>query len=74
MLCSDEGLCALVKFLAPETQAAALAWCIEMDTSSVEVIVAVEADDAFVSALGLKPGGLNMGLVRKRLAAFRDAM
>ena len=45
-----------------------------MDTSSVEVIVAVEADDAFVSALGLKPGGLNMGLVRKRLAAFRDAM
>jgi hypothetical protein len=32
------------------------------------VLVLMEQEDAFVQALGLMPGGLNEGLVRKGLA------
>jgi len=68
------GLAALVDYLAPEMQAAALKWCQETDTPSVQVLVLAAQDEAFLAALGVKPKGNTETMLRARLAAVRYAI
>ena len=67
------GLEELVQGLRDDVQSAALARCIEMDCSSVDVLIEAEHDDSFVSALSLNPNGSVAIVVRKRLAKARGA-
>ena len=55
-------------------QAAAVQWCQDNEADSVALLIYAEADDAFVAALSLKPGGVREISVRKRLAEARAAM
>ena len=66
------GLASLVKDLPAHIQAAAVKWCEDNEAWSVGIIVEAEADDAFVAALSLKPGGMSEIVVRKRLAKARE--
>jgi len=68
------GLAQLVAHLSANHQAMALKWCEENDADSVHAIVMTEMDDAFIASMSLKVGGVNEVLLRKRLAAIRDAM
>lgn len=69
-----DGLATLVDYLAPEMQAAALKWCQETDTPSVQVLVLAAQDEAFLAALGVKPKGNTETMLRARLAAVRYAI
>jgi hypothetical protein len=69
-----EGLAALVEYLAPEMQDAALQWCLVSDTPSVQLLVLMEQDEAFIAALGVQPGGNADLLLRERLAAVRSLL
>ena len=68
------GLADLMKYLGPDAQVAAVKWCNETDTDSVEVIVLTEQEDAFAAALGFKPNGNNAKLLRTRFGKIRDAI
>ena len=69
-----EGLSSLVEYLAPETQDAALQYCMQTDTPSVQVLVLMEQDEAFIAAVGAQVGGNIETLLRDRLAAVRRAL
>ena len=66
-----DGLSSLVAGLPSHIQAAAVKWCEDDEAYSVSLIIEAENDDAFVSALSLKPGGTSEITVRKRLAKAR---
>jgi hypothetical protein len=73
-LSTVDGLNELVANLSPGIQAAALKWCIDTDTSSVEVLVLLDKDDELMTALGLLSGGNNAALLRKRFATVREVL
>ena len=55
-------------------QAAAVKWCEETDTDSMEVVVLLDQDDEFVTALSLKPAGNSEVLLRKKLDTLRRSL
>ena len=69
-----DGLAKLLAHLSADHRAMALKWCVDHDADSVNVIVLMEMDDEFVASMGLKVGGLNERLLRKRLAVIREAV
>ena len=69
-----EGLSSLVEYLSPEAQDAALEYCIATDTPSVQVLVLMEQDEAFIAALGAQPGGNIDNILRDRFQALRRAL
>ena len=69
-----EGLSTLVEYLAPETQDAALQWCVDTDTPSVQVLLLSGQEEAFLAALGVQPGGNVDTILRDRLASQRRAL
>ena len=64
------GLAGIVKHIPVPVQQAALGWCKTTDTASVQLIVELDQVDEFVDALGVKRGGNNDLVVRRRLAAL----
>lgn len=69
-----EGLSSLVEYLSPETQDAALRYCVETDTPSVQVLVLMGADDSFLASLGVEPGGNTDTILRDRIASLRRGL
>jgi hypothetical protein len=64
------GLPELMTNFSAATALRAVRWCEEEDADSVMVIVMAGRAEAFVDALGLKPGGCNEAVLRQRLAAM----
>jgi hypothetical protein len=55
---------------------AALTWCGENDVPTVELLLQADLDDdlvAHVHAAGVKPGGVQDKMLRKRLAEARGS-
>ena len=68
------GLPELMTNFSVATAQRAVRWCEEEDADSVMVIVMAGRAEAFVGALGLKPGGCNEAVMRQRLAALLAAL
>ena len=64
------GLPKLMADFSSSIASRALRWCEEEDADSVAVILLAGRVEAFVGALGLKPGGCNDTVMRQRLAAI----
>jgi hypothetical protein len=69
-----DGLSSLVEYLSLETQEAALQWCIDTDTPSVQVLVLTQQDEEFIASIGAQPGGNIDTILRDRLAAVRRSL
>jgi hypothetical protein len=56
--------------LPRHAQARALEWCDDEEVASVGVIVEAGCIESFITALGLKAGGVNETALRRRIAAL----
>ena len=68
-----EGLESVTKGMSAAVKEAAIAWCLEMDIPSVELLVEAELESEFVSQIGAQPGGVQEKIILTRLAKWANA-
>ena len=71
---SVEGLAQLVEYLSPEMQDLALRFCQQTGTPSVEVLVLMGQEEAFIDAVTGREVGNTNTILRDRLMMVRDDM
>ena len=69
-----DGLDELMMNFSAGIQKAALDWCTHTDTCSVDIILLLNQDDEFITAIGLQLEGNSAALLKKRFAAKRQAL
>lgn len=69
-----EGLEGLMAGLPAHVKTAAIRWCAETDTGTVQVLLYLRQEEEFIRTLPLKAGGNNEALVRERLVQLRQSM